>query len=315
MEYIMGHQRSVPQLAPCKITESVMISVMDASEYDTDLEEKFVPSPEIRAPNETLHIDFEERFWYTAFGLIKEQCYESMKSENKIQYSCRQIKIPVGGEMCIELMITDNLVMPYYDCEENPAQKVYRDLCDKYMRNQSCHPCREYELVDEHNTTRVQRDLKIVKKIWKITSEWNANCWSSATGSLLWWSILRGCNDATNGEEFCRAKRPHFAVGHRQSAVARIARLAGAKSQLERRFVHVGGEYTNAGNVVLERVRDAVERHDSVKVNTAFNGEFATKDKRANKSIITKNSEICRCTDIREWYERHVVEPILTSLK
>ena len=30
-------------------------------------------------------------------------------------------------------------------------------------------------------------------------------------------------------------------------------------------------------------MRDAVERHDSVKVNTAFNGEFATKDKRANK--------------------------------
>ncbi|KYN30083.1 hypothetical protein ALC57_00460 [Trachymyrmex cornetzi] len=49
----------------------------------------------------------------------------------------------------------------------------------------------------------------------------------------------------------------------------------------------------DAGNVVLERVRD-VERHDNVKVNTAFNGEFATKDKRANKSIITKNSEIYR---------------------
>jgi len=39
-------------------------------------------------------------------------------------------------------------------------------------------------------------------------------------------------------------------------------------------------------------VRDAVERYGSVKVNTAFNDEFATKDKRANKSIVTKNSEI-----------------------
>ncbi|KYN15057.1 hypothetical protein ALC57_12720 [Trachymyrmex cornetzi] len=56
----------------------------------------------------------------------------------------------------------------------------------------------------------------------------------------------------------------------------------------------------DAGDVVLERVRDAVERHGSVKVNTAFNGEFATKDKRANKSINTKNSEIYRCTDVRE---------------
>ena len=71
----------------------------------------------------------------------------------------------------------------------------------------------------------------------------------------------------------------------------------------------------DAGDVVLERVRDAVERHGNVKVNTAFNGEFATKDKRANKSIITKNSEIYRCTDMREWYERHVVESILASLE
>ncbi|KYN45471.1 hypothetical protein ALC53_00029 [Atta colombica] len=56
----------------------------------------------------------------------------------------------------------------------------------------------------------------------------------------------------------------------------------------------------DAGNVAIERVRDAVERHDSVKMNIMFNGEFATKDKRANKSIITKNSEIYRCTDVKK---------------
>ena len=48
----------------------------------------------------------------------------------------------------------------------------------------------------------------------------------------------------------------------------------------------------DAREIVLERVRDAVERHGSAKVNTAFNGEFATKDKRTNKSINTKNREI-----------------------
>jgi len=111
--------------------------------------------------------------------------------------------------------------------------------------------------------------------------------------------------------------------------VARIARLAGAKSQLERCFVHIGGEYTSSnerslvwrkidaafesriltGTVInsnhiesrrfledaenaLERVRDAVERHGRVKVNVAFNDEFATKDKRANKSIVTKKRDI-----------------------
>jgi len=56
-------------------------------------------------------------------------------------------------------------------------------------------------------------------------------------------------------------------------------------NHIERRFLE------DTGNVALERVRDTVERHGNVKVNT-FNGEFATKDKRANKSIITKNSEI-----------------------
>ncbi|KYN20084.1 hypothetical protein ALC57_07571, partial [Trachymyrmex cornetzi] len=71
----------------------------------------------------------------------------------------------------------------------------------------------------------------------------------------------------------------------------------------------------DAREIVLERVQDAVERHGSVKVNTAFNGEFATKDVRAIKSINTKNNEIYRCTDICEWYERHVIEPTLTSLE
>jgi len=42
-------------------------------------------------------------------------------------------------------------------------------------------------------------------------------------------------------EELCRVKRPRF-IGHRQSMVARIARIAGAKTQLERHFVHVGDE-------------------------------------------------------------------------
>ena len=71
----------------------------------------------------------------------------------------------------------------------------------------------------------------------------------------------------------------------------------------------------DAREIVFERVRDAVERHGSVKVNTAFNGEFATKDKRVHKSIITKNNEIYRYTDLREWYEQRVIEPILASLE
>ena len=71
----------------------------------------------------------------------------------------------------------------------------------------------------------------------------------------------------------------------------------------------------DAREIVLERVRDAVERHGNAKINTAFNGEFATNNKRDIKSINTKNREIYRYTDLREWYEQHIIEPTLISLE
>jgi len=67
----------------------------------------------------------------------------------------------------------------------------------------------------------------------------------------------------------------------------------------------------DAGNVVLERVRNAVEKRCSVKVNIAFNDELATKDKCINKNIITKNSEIYRCTDIRRRAYPSIVRRVL----
>ncbi|XP_072753401.1 uncharacterized protein [Anoplolepis gracilipes] len=58
-----------------------------------------------------------------------------------------------------------------------------------------------------------------------------------------------------------------------------------------------------------------MQKHNSVKMNTVFNGEFVAGDKRANKSINTRNFELFRTSDLREWYERRVVEPILASLE
>ncbi|KYQ53617.1 hypothetical protein ALC60_01406 [Trachymyrmex zeteki] len=147
---------------------------------------------------------------------------------------------------------------------------------------------------------------------------------------LAW---LQRCDERIERlEELCRAKRPRLAVGHRQYMVARIARLAGAKTQLERRSLVwreidtafesriltgavINADYIeprrfleDAGDVMLEQVRDAVERHGSVKVNTAFNGEFVANDKRANKGINITNIEIYRYTDLRECdkKEKHV---------
>ncbi|KYM84281.1 hypothetical protein ALC53_05374 [Atta colombica] len=103
-------------------------------------------------------------------------------------------------------------------------------------------------------------------------SKWNANCWSSAARSLLWW--LQRVHRAAR-----RTLSPSVCTSPLDTDKPRW--IAGAKSQLERRFVHIGGEYAS------------------------FNGEFVTKDKRDNKSIVTKNSEIYRYTNLREWYEQH----------
>ncbi|KYM98256.1 hypothetical protein ALC62_11043 [Cyphomyrmex costatus] len=130
---------------------------------------------------------------------------------------------------------------------------------------------------------------------------------------------MKRCDECVeSSEELCRTKRPRLAVGHRQSAVARIARLAGARTQLERWFVHVGEPrqfLEDAGSVVLERVRGVIERHGSVKVNTAFNGEFIASDKRTVMSINSKNCELYPTSNVREWYVSRVIEPTLTSLE
>jgi len=37
-----------------------------------------------------------------------------------------------------------------------------------------------------------------------------------------------------------------------------------------------------------------------------FNGEFVADDKRANKSITTKNYEFFRSSDLQEWYQSRI---------
>jgi len=150
-----------------------------------------------------------------------------------------------------------------------------------------CSLCAHWKTIKCH--IRMRRNLKTVKKKWKITSGMKREqC------GQVWWNVSRGYNDASSGSKNC-AKCPSLAVGYKQSAMAKIARLAGVKSQL-RRFVHVdwvrewqrkisclardqrvresimtsaviNADYIesqrfleDAGNVVLERVRDIVER-------------------------------------------------------
>ncbi|KYM95694.1 hypothetical protein ALC62_13660 [Cyphomyrmex costatus] len=138
-------------------------------------------------------------------------------------------------------------------------------------------------------------------------------------------------------EEQSRIKCPRLSIGNRQAVIASIARLESIKDSVRGRFVYVGAGYglrwreietafesrilTGAGinsnhidprrfledasEIVLERIQCVLQRYDSIKINTVFNGEFVAGDKRANKSIATRNYEIHRCTDQREW-SKHV---------
>ncbi|KYN39997.1 hypothetical protein ALC56_05605, partial [Trachymyrmex septentrionalis] len=118
---------------------------------------------------------------------------------------------------------------------------------------------------------------------------------------------LQRCDESIERfKKLCRAKHPRLAVGHRQSMDGKDCNVDYIEP---RRFLE------DAREIVLERVRDAVERHGNVKVNTAFNGEFTTNNKRDIKSINTKNIEIYGYIDLREWYEQHIIEPTLTSLE
>ncbi|KYN19884.1 hypothetical protein ALC57_07777 [Trachymyrmex cornetzi] len=144
-------------------------------------------------------------------------------------------------------------------------------------------------------------------------------------------------------EEQSRIKRPRLSIGNRQSVIACIARFERLKDSVRGRFVHVGAGHglrwceietafesriltgavinsnyiepqrflEDASEIVLERVQCIMQRYDSIKINTIFNGKFVAGDKRANKSIATRNYELYRYTDLREWYVTRVVEAIL----
>ncbi|XP_036142333.1 uncharacterized protein LOC105836820 [Monomorium pharaonis] len=68
---------------------------------------------------------------------------------------------------------------------------------------------------------------------------------------------LQQCNECIEQlEERNRNKRPRLTVGNRQSLMARIMQLVGEKTRLQRRFMHVGGNYAgtsdDSDNVGLE---------------------------------------------------------------
>ncbi|XP_071651462.1 uncharacterized protein [Temnothorax longispinosus] len=163
------------------------------------------------------------------------------------------------------------------------------------------------------------------------------------------------CNEYLESlkEEHNQAKEPQLSFGIKLSLITRIARLEDLIDSIRKRFEHAGarkddddnavlrwheidtafgsciltGAVVNskhieprkfledAKDIVIDSVRNVMQTHANIKINTVFNGEFVTSDKRAKKSVDTKNCELLRLSDLREWYELHVAEPILASLE
>jgi len=73
--------------------------------------------------------------------------------------------------------------------------------------------------------------------------------------------------------------------------------------------------FEDAREIVLEHMRTVLNKYDNIKINTVLNGEFEAGDKRANKSIATRNYELFQTSHLQEWYESRVVESTLTSLE
>ncbi|KYN09081.1 hypothetical protein ALC57_18811 [Trachymyrmex cornetzi] len=282
----------------------------DSSEYDTDLVEKFVLSPKIRALNSrTKHCMIQ--CYYTTGGAVtvcatcmilvadidavgmhlkvyrrlQEKCknddykninvnvtkddyYWAKKIADKSRRWCMCVKIPAGSEKCVELLIIDNIWMEFRDRDKKLALKLFFDRCDDALNmSRCCNVCGQVTCkcsVEECCFAWLQRcDECIKRQSYSVMTSV-----SPLDTDNPWW---RGSRDS-------RVQRHNWSdVLCTLVASTRVATVSNW----------------------VPPVRDAIERHCSVKVN-AFNDEFATNDKRAIKSINTKNIEIHRYTDLRE---------------
>ncbi|XP_043270766.1 uncharacterized protein [Venturia canescens] len=141
-------------------------------------------------------------------------------------------------------------------------------------------------------------------------------------------------------------------LGWHHAVTSQILRLECLKQVTRQRFIHWGGGVSNDCGLIWREIESAFEnrlstgavinrdhidprkflldafelvekqvsahnirKYNSIKVNTSFNGEFSVGDKRAIKSINTGNVELFTTSDLREWYQKRVVEPTLKSLE
>ncbi|KYN09586.1 hypothetical protein ALC57_18296 [Trachymyrmex cornetzi] len=216
----------------------------DASEYETDIEEKFIPAAEIRALNGHTKYCMIQSYYTTGGPLtVCAACIVLLADIDTVEmhyikkHSINYIDA-LNSRSCTNCRVALYTIFPCNKCPQTHQEWSY---C---TQGAECSICEEpmYTVFPQHVST-----LYTLKKL--LSAPCKSECFA--------W--LQRCDECIERlEELCRDKRPRLTVRHRQSVVARIARLAGAVIN----YNHI-----------------------------AFNGDFVTKDKRANKSINTKNSE------------------------
>ncbi|KYM96987.1 hypothetical protein ALC62_12365 [Cyphomyrmex costatus] len=155
--------------------------------------------------------------------------------------------------------------------------------------------------------------------------------------------------------EVCRTIHKPISTGVINSAIAKITRLESVRNTLRSRFVHDGSGHAgssrtelflswmeietafnnrlltgavvntnyieprhflnDARDIVIPQIRSNLQKHACLNVNTMFNGEFVTDDKRFIKSIATKNHVLYGISDLKKWYDKYVMDAILTDLE
>jgi len=56
----------------------------------------------------------------------------------------------------------------------------------------------------------------------------------------------------------------------------------------------------DAREILLEHVQSVIRKHDNIKINTVFDGEFVSGDKHVNKSVSTRNYEFFCSSDLQK---------------
>ena len=166
------------------------------------------------------------------------------------------------------------------------------------------------------------------------------------------WDLL--CFEfADDLREQCRIKRRRWCVGPYFSQIARLVRLEGLRDNVRRRFDRVDDDgrlrerrgfswfeietafvrrvltgvvvnidyieprtfLNDARDTVLDAIRNAMAQNGNVKVNTTFNGEFVSGERISVKTISTRNHPLFLASDLSQWYETRVSDPIIAMLE